>query len=269
MPGTRASSAPASAAEIPAAVNRICRTAPFPQAVYGGDSDDAAVAQDRDLVGGLLDLAEHVGTEEDGLPVGLGLADHGKEFLLDEGVQPARRFVQHQQFGIMHEGLDEPQLLLVALGELAGVPAQVQAQPFGQGIDPAGPDGSADGRVVRQQLAAGDPPLQEQFAGQIADPAAQRGAGGPGVLAEHRRRSGGGPDDVQQAPHDGRLARAVGPDHAKDGALFDTETDAVQHFPVAELLGQGVDRDGLAGGVDRVWGHGADGRPWPPCGLGS
>ena len=34
------------------------------------------------------------------------------------------------------------------------------------------------------------------------------------------------PDDVQQTPHDGGLARAVGADHAEDGAPFDTEADA-------------------------------------------
>ena len=154
MPGTAASSAPASSADIPVAVNRNVPHGAFPQACHRGDGDDPAVTEDRDLVGGLLDFAEHMRTKEDCLPVGLGLADHGEEFLLDEWVQPAGRFIQHQQLGIMHKCLDESQLLLVSLGELAGVAVQVQAQPLRQGIDPARPDGSADVRIMGQQFAA-------------------------------------------------------------------------------------------------------------------
>ena len=83
-----------------------------------------------------------------------GLPDHAVEFLLHQRVQAAGGLVQDQQFRLVHKRLHQAEFLLVALGELAGMPVQVQAQAFRERIDPAGRDRPADGLVMRQQCPA-------------------------------------------------------------------------------------------------------------------
>ena len=58
------------------------------------DLDEQALADDRDAVAGLLDLAEDVAREEDRPALGLRLADDLVERLLDERVETRRRLVE-------------------------------------------------------------------------------------------------------------------------------------------------------------------------------
>ena len=105
------------------------------------DLDEPAVADDRDPVAGLLDLAEDVAREEDRPALGLGLADDLVERLLDERVEAGRRLVEDQQVRPMLEGDDQADLLLVALRVLLELPARVDVEAR----DQAAP-GSADRR---------------------------------------------------------------------------------------------------------------------------
>ncbi len=76
--------------------------------------DEPAGSHDAHGVGDLLDLAEHVGGEEDGATTGLRLTDHRAELALHEWVEATGGFVQDQELGLVHEGLDDPELLSVA-----------------------------------------------------------------------------------------------------------------------------------------------------------
>ncbi|MDI2020602.1 hypothetical protein PJL18_01111 [Paenarthrobacter nicotinovorans] len=87
-----------------------------PQGFHSGNGDDVAVAEDGDGVRGLLDFAQDMRAEEHGGAAVHGLADHGMEDLLDQGVKSAGGFVQDQELRLVHERLQEAQLLLVSLG---------------------------------------------------------------------------------------------------------------------------------------------------------
>src|SRR5436190_2374638 len=72
---------------------------------------EPSVADDRDAIAGLLDLAEDVAREEDRPALGLGLADDLVEGLLDERIETRRGLVEDQQVRPMLEGDDQPDLL--------------------------------------------------------------------------------------------------------------------------------------------------------------
>src|SRR6185503_3503104 len=70
------------------------------------DLDQDAVADDRDAVARLLDLAEDVAREEHGPTLGLRLADDLEERLLDERIETRGRLVEDEQVRPMLEGDD-------------------------------------------------------------------------------------------------------------------------------------------------------------------
>src|SRR5690606_32321237 len=140
------------------------------------------------------------------------LADHREELALDEWVEAARRLVEHEQVGPVHERLDEPDLLAVALRERVDGAAQVETEPLGERLDRAGGHGSAELGEVSQERTALDPAVEAQLPWDVPDAPAQARAARARVLTEHGRRARARPDDVEQEPQRGRLARTVGPD---------------------------------------------------------
>ena len=137
------------------------------------------------MVRGLLHLAEHVRAEEHGLPGGLRVAEHAVELLLHERVEPAGRLVEHEQLGLVHERLDESELLLVALRQAARPLGEVEAEPVGELLRRAASHRSRDLGVVGEQVTPAHPALEVQLAGEVADAAAQRRSAGPRRFAEH------------------------------------------------------------------------------------
>src|SRR5438034_1286214 len=77
------------------------------------DADETALADDADARAGLLDLAQHMRGEEDGVPLIARLLHDGVELLLVEWIQPARRLGQDEDARPVHESLDEHDLALV------------------------------------------------------------------------------------------------------------------------------------------------------------
>jgi hypothetical protein len=57
------------------------------------------------------------------------------ELVLYQRVEAHRRFVEDQQVRLMHEGLDEPDLLFVAVREIGEPQAEIEVEPFGEGAD--------------------------------------------------------------------------------------------------------------------------------------
>ena len=54
------------------------------------------------------------------------------EAALDERVEPGDRLVEDQQLGLVHERLDQPELLAVAGRQLVDRPVQLRAEALGQ-----------------------------------------------------------------------------------------------------------------------------------------
>ena len=80
----------------------------------GVDELEPAFADEADAIGHVLHLGQDVRGEEDRAASPGDLRDELVERLLHERVEPARRLVEHEQVGIVHERLDEADLLPVA-----------------------------------------------------------------------------------------------------------------------------------------------------------
>ncbi len=94
-----------------------------------------------------------------------GFTNQRMEYLLNQGIQAAGGFVEHQEFRLVHKGLQQSELLLVAFGELPGLAIEVKVQPLGEFDDVPLLNGSADGCEVLQHAPARGPVFQMQFAG--------------------------------------------------------------------------------------------------------
>jgi hypothetical protein len=147
---------------------------------------------------------------EHGRAASLGCLDQAHELLLQERVEAGGRLVEDQQLGLVHEGLDDADLLPVAPGQTLDLPIKIEAEPVGQLVDPRGRDPAAQIPQVREQLASRLPAVHDEVAGQVPDLPAHLDAVGARVEAQHPDASGGRPDQVQQDPDGGGLAGAVG-----------------------------------------------------------
>src|SRR5260221_6964715 len=99
------------------------------------DGDQPPLADDGDAVAGLLHLGEDVRGKEDRASPGLDLGYHFIEFLLVEWIETAGWFIQDEQAWLMHEGLHQSQLLLVAVRICAEAFAGIKAQTLDQAAD--------------------------------------------------------------------------------------------------------------------------------------
>ena len=167
-----------------------------PQAQRGDIAvgDDPPVREHGDLVCGLLDLAEHVRTQQHGLPGTLRLADHLQELPLHQRIEAAGGLVEDEQLGPVHERLDQPDLLLVALRQGAHGSRQVDPESVGQLAAGAESRGCIAGSgylgVERQHPLSARSPFEVQLARNVADAPSQRGAAVAGVFTEHAHRAG-------------------------------------------------------------------------------
>ena len=183
------------------------------------DLDQAALADDRDAVAGPIDLVDDVRREEDRPALGPRLADELEEGLLDERVQTRGRLVEDQQVRSVLERDDQPDLLLVALRVLLEPPARIEVEPLDQLGDVPGVDAAAQVREVLDRVGAGQPVVQVELAGQVADAAVDRDRVDGRLDAEDLGPPGGRADEVEQDPHRRRLARSVRAQEAEDLAL--------------------------------------------------
>jgi hypothetical protein len=83
-----------------------------------------------------------VARQEDRPALGARLADQLVERLLDERIEPGRRFVEDEQLGPVLERDDQADLLLVALGVLLELARRVEIEALDQrglvgGVDAA------------------------------------------------------------------------------------------------------------------------------------
>ena len=112
-------------------------------------------------------------------------------------------------------------------------------------------------REVGEELARGQPLVEPQVAGQVADPAAHARGRAARVDAEQLDPPARRPDQVEQQPDRRRLAGAVRPEEAEHLAGLDLEVEVDDAALAAVQLGQsfGAD-DGVAGGHSSTLQHG-------------
>src|SRR5262245_27791501 len=189
------------------------------------DFHEQPVADDRDAVAGLLDLAEDVAREKDRPALRLRLADELVERLLDERVEPGRRLVEHQQVRPVLEGDDQADLLLVALRVLLELAAGIEVQALDELLLVRRLDAASEVREVLDRLAAGELVVERELAREVAQPAMDLDRVHGRVDAEDRRLARRGADVVEQRPDRRRLAGAVWTQEAERLALGDFEVD--------------------------------------------
>src|SRR6476661_7158207 len=203
--------------------------------------DQLSAAHDADPVGDALHLAQHVGGEQRRAAVGRVFKQDGVEDLLDQWVDPAGGFIQHQQPRAGHHSQDDGELLPVPPGEGAGGPFQVQAEPVrelgGSFRIITVPQVGAVGDV----LVPGEPVVEGRLARDVAHQAVYLDGLPPGIEAQYLGGARGGPQHPHDQPDGGGLTRAVRPQIAKNLARFDGEADAVERGALAKTLTEAVE----------------------------
>jgi len=196
-----------------------------------------AVAEDADAVTDPPHLAQDVRGEEYRLP-GLRLVAHELvESPLHQWVEPRGRLVEDGEIGVVHERLDQPELLDVARGVLAYLPverrveaveqlrAALVALELGVEVEYLPARDLLVERGVRRQVA--DAPLRVHERALVAH-----------VRAEHRRGARRRRLQPQQRPDGRRLPRAVRPEIAEHLARLDGKGEVVVRHDRPVLLRQ-------------------------------
>src|SRR6266550_2758283 len=155
--------------------NRLCKgdgdlvALDVHQFVDAAHLDEAAFANDAHARARLLDLAQDVRGEKHSPALVARLSHHAGELLLVQRIEAARRFVEDEQAGAMHESLDEDDLALVAGRVLAELPARVEIQPLDQLLEVRAVDAAPQVREVFEDLASGQVAVERRLARYVAD----------------------------------------------------------------------------------------------------
>src|SRR5258706_12028086 len=103
------------------------------QLVEVGDVHQPTRSDDADAVAQVLDLGKDVRGKEDSRSILASFGGQVEELLLVEGVKAIGRLVEDQEWWLVHERDDDPELPLVAAGVFAISAAEVEAESFGPG----------------------------------------------------------------------------------------------------------------------------------------
>lgn len=227
--------------------------------VGGAAGDDAAVVDDRDVVGEVVGLLQVLGGQQQGGAAGDELLDDLPELLAVARVEAGRGLVhEHHGRGDDQRGGEVEPAAHAARVRLGGaVPGPGQVELLQQLTRPGL-------RRLRLHLVELTDHLEVLPAGQVlvdrgeltgqADRAADRVGVPDHVDARDDRPAAVGAQQGRQAADRGGLSRAVRPEQAEHGAFGDIEVDAVQSPYVAEGLDQPF-------GIDGAW-HMSSPRRW-------
>ena len=210
-----------------------------PKVLERVDGDQAPAPQDRDAVGDPLDLRQRVRGEEDRPPLRDDLPEQRVEALLHQRVEPGDRLVEDQQLRLVHERLDQPELLAVARRELVHGAVQLRVEALRQRVaDPAVDSAAQLGEEVEHRRAG-----QLRVAARGRRAGSRRGAGSRGCRARLSRPSTRAEPDVGRIWSSSRrivvdLPAPLGPRKPKHLAVPDTEVEPEQAVAAAEVLRQ-------------------------------
>ena len=125
------------------------------------------------------------------------LGEQRVETLLDERVEPCDRLVEDQQLGLVHERLNQAELLAVTGRELPHRASELRAEALGQLIAQAPVHTSAQvGQVVEHRRPV-ELWVEREIAREITDPPLDLQALPVTIETEELGRAGGRPDQVQ------------------------------------------------------------------------
>ena len=215
--------------------------------------DDLSAADDDELVGHRLDLAQQVRGEQDGARAVGEVAQqpaHPRDAL---GIEAVGRLVEDQHARVAEQRLGDPEPL--AHAERVGAHALLggrlrEPDVLHQLVDAPALD-AEHLRGQRQRLAAAAAGVLGGGVQQHADLAA--GVGQAAVAGvQHRRGAGVRVREPADHPQRGRLAGAVGAEEAGHGAGLAVERDVIDRQLAAVALGEMLDGDhGHRIGADR------------------
>ena len=83
-------------------------------------------------IGNVLDFRQDVRRQKHRATGGARFVEELVEHLLHERVETRRRLVEYKQVGIVHEGLDDPDLLPVTFGERVDRPVELEVEQLGE-----------------------------------------------------------------------------------------------------------------------------------------
>ena len=119
----------------------------------------------------------------------------------------------------VHERLDQPDFLFVAVRVVAEPARGVEIEPRDQRVEIRAIDAAAKVGEVSENLAAREVGIERELAGQIAHHALDVHRSPPAVQARDARAAGVRKEQRHQQPHRRRLARAVRTEEAEHLAL--------------------------------------------------
>ncbi len=172
---------------------------------------DPPAAQDHYPVAQRLDLAQHVGGQEDGLAAPARLGDALPEHRLHQRIEPAGRLVEDEEFRACHQCGNEQDLLAVAPGVGAHLLGRVEIEPGDQLVPVRLVRPAVQSAEKVQGLGPGQRRPQAGLSGHERHPAMHRGRVPLAVRPEDLRPPRRRPDEAQQQPDRRGLARPVRP----------------------------------------------------------
>ena len=147
----------------------------------------------------------------------------------------------------MHERLHEPELLPVPSRQLAHRPVERSVETCGELVPDATVHTAAQRGEEVEDRRAREPRVELEVTREEAHSAADLEALPAGVEAEHGRRAGRRPDEVEEQAHRRRLPGAVRAEEPEQLTPFDVEVQVEQAVPLPEVLREGTRTDGDVG----------------------
>ena len=207
----------------------------------------AAAIHDAHVIGHPFQVFEDVGAE-DHRALGAALAEKPDDFLHQlpprDGIQPGRRFIQHQHLRPRRKRQQHRHLAPVTAAQRVHRRIHPQAEPPRQmagereipvPIEPRQVQAEFRGALVGRKLL---------FLGHVGDTFADRPRGGPQFVAEHPRRAAHRTQQAHQHTQRGRLARAIAPDQPVHRAARHREIKTIDgNHAAAKGFGQIAGRD--------------------------
>ena len=214
--------------------------------------DRLAVADDRDLVGDLLDLVELVGDHDRGDALALQALEQVEQVLGVVVVEGGGGLVEDQQLHLLRQRLGDLDQLLLAdtevldLGERVLRETDPREELDGLPVGAVPADDAVRGRLVAEEDVLGDRQLGDQ--GELlVDDHDPGGLALPDVLElddlsleDDVAVIGPVRVDAAEHLHQRRLAGAVLPADRVDVAAVDGEADVAERLNARELLGDGA-----------------------------
>ena len=182
--------------------------------------------------------------EQNGAALVADLGQQLVEVALNERVQAGDRFVEDQQLGVVHERLDEPELLPVAGRQLPNRPVELGVEALGELGDAAGPDVAVQPREEAEHRRAGQQGVETEVPGQVADAPPQREPAAGDVVPEQPRAARCWRGEPEQQAHGRTLAGPVGTEEPEDLPRTNLQIEVEQTAARPVVLGQKVSLNG-------------------------